>query len=60
MRCGLFGLVEGKNYPFKKHANDTVLDISNLSDVIIVDRNYFLDRLDEIRDWAHEMRISFK
>jgi hypothetical protein len=60
MRCGLFGLIEGKNYPFKKHPNETVLDISGLSDVIIVDRNYFLDHLNEIKSWALEMRKSFK
>jgi hypothetical protein len=60
MRCGLFGLTEGKNFPFKKHTNDIGLDISGLSDVIISDRNYFLDHMDEIKEWASEMHKSFK
>ncbi len=56
MRCGIFGLREGVNYPKRKEwKNECFLDLSLWNDVIIVDRWYFLEHLNELKGWAEYM-----
>ena len=43
------GLEAGKNFPVRKEA---FLDLTDCDDLIVVDRQYFLDNEDLIRDWA--------
>jgi hypothetical protein len=56
MRSGIFGLTEGVNYPKRKDwKNESFLDLSSWSDVIIVDRWYFLEHQNELKQWAEDM-----
>lgn len=43
------GLEAGKNFPIRK---EPFLDLTDCSDLIVVDRQYFLKNEDLIRDWA--------
>lgn len=43
------GLEADKNFPVRKEA---FLDLTDCDDLIVVDRQYFLDNEDLIRDWA--------
>lgn len=43
------GLEAGKNFPIR---NEPFLDLTDCNDLIVADRQYFLDNEDLIRDWA--------
>lgn len=43
------GLEAGKNFPIRK---EPFLGLTECSDLIVVDRQYFLKNEDLIRDWA--------
>jgi hypothetical protein len=47
MGCVILGLKEGKNYPIRTN-DETVLDLSYLDNIMIVDLDYFLGNLGEI------------
>jgi len=43
------GLEAGKNFPIR---SEPFLDLTDYNDLIVADRQYFLDNEDLIRDWA--------
>jgi len=49
MPCMILGLTEGKNYPIRKD-NETVLDLSHMDNILVVDMDYFLNHISEIKD----------
>jgi hypothetical protein len=47
------GLREGYNYPSRKNPNDKPhFDLTGCNEIILVDRQYFLDHLEIIKLWA--------
>lgn len=49
------GLEAGKNFSIRK---EPFLDLTDCSDLIVVDRQYFLKNEDLIRDWALDKIIQ--
>jgi len=43
------GIEAGRNFPIRE---EPFLDLTGCNDLIIVDRQYFLDNEDLVRDWA--------
>ena len=50
------GLVENYNFHNKNHKDISINDFTDLYDVIVVDREYFLEHIEFIKAWAIEGR----
>jgi hypothetical protein len=49
---GIFGLVEGVNYPTRRDKDESFLDVACWDNIIITDVDFFINNHGKILQWA--------